>query len=127
MAEKRVLIIGGAFQGKLAFAQKQFGQYRCIARGELAVLSQAEDIMIVGFHNWMREWILQKEDWRERIAVLQQQSSWVVIADEIGSGIVPMAREDREWREETGRALCLLAQEADAVYRVFAGIAQRIK
>ena len=51
----------------------------------------------------------------------------VVIADEIGCGLVPIDPFERAWREETGRILCALAREAEAVVRVHCGFPQAIK
>ena len=51
----------------------------------------------------------------------------VVIATEIGGGVVPTDREERETRERAGRLSCLLAERADAVVRVFCGIPTVIK
>ena len=46
---------------------------------------------------------------------------------EIGCGIVPIDRADENWREAVGRLCCALAQKADAVVRVIAGVPQFIK
>ena len=54
-------------------------------------------------------------------------SDAVVIADEIGCGVVPIDRSDRAWREAAGRALCVLAQKSENVTRVVCGIGVRIK
>ena len=52
----------------------------------------------------------------------------IVIADEIGNGIVPLDAFEREYREQTGRAEILLAKKkADEVVRVICGIGQKIK
>jgi adenosylcobinamide kinase/adenosylcobinamide-phosphate guanylyltransferase len=51
----------------------------------------------------------------------------IVISDETGNGIVPADAEDRRVRETTGRLCCRIAQNADEVYRVFAGIPVKIK
>ena len=50
-----------------------------------------------------------------------------VIATEIGGGVVPTDREEREARERAGRLSCLLAERAEAVVRVFCGIPTVIK
>ena len=50
-----------------------------------------------------------------------------VICDEVGCGVTPLAREDRDWREQVGRTCCRLAAEAEAVYRVYCGLGVRIK
>ena len=51
----------------------------------------------------------------------------VVIATEVGSGVVPVDGSERAAREAAGRLNCLLAQRADAVARVFCGIPMVIK
>lgn len=51
----------------------------------------------------------------------------VVIATEVGSGVVPVDAEERAAREAAGRLNCLLAQQADAVARVFCGIPMVLK
>ena len=59
--------------------------------------------------------------------ILSDNPDIVIITDEIGSGIVPLDVKEREWREVHGRICCQLAGRADAVFRVIAGIGQKIK
>ena len=51
----------------------------------------------------------------------------IVIQTEIGGGIVPMDRAEREKREAAGRLGCLLAARADTVIRVCCGLPQLLK
>ncbi len=51
----------------------------------------------------------------------------LVLCCEVGSGVIPDNRADRVFREATGRLCVLLAQRADAVVRVVAGIPVAIK
>lgn len=51
----------------------------------------------------------------------------VVIATEIGGGVVPMDAGQRHAREQAGRLACLLAARADTVVRVCCGIPQVLK
>ena len=51
----------------------------------------------------------------------------VVIATEVGGGVVPSDARERADREAAGRLSCLLAERADAVVRVFCGIPTVIK
>ena len=51
----------------------------------------------------------------------------IAVSNEVGSGVVPLDPEERAWREAVGRVGCRIAAEADEVYRVVAGIVQRIK
>ena len=51
----------------------------------------------------------------------------VVIATEIGGGVVPMDPVQRQAREAAGRLSCLLAQCAQRVIRVVCGLPQALK
>lgn len=51
----------------------------------------------------------------------------VVIATEVGGGIVPATAGERAAREAAGRLACLLAKRADLVVRVFCGIPTVLK
>ncbi len=51
----------------------------------------------------------------------------VILVTEVGSGLVPMEESDRERREKMGRLTVLLAEQADEVYRVVAGLTKRLK
>ena len=51
----------------------------------------------------------------------------VVICDEVGSGIVPMERHEREARDACGRLCITLAAEAERVVRMVCGIATVLK
>lgn len=51
----------------------------------------------------------------------------IVIATEIGGGIVPADPEEREKREAAGRLACRLAERADTVIRVCCGLPQVLK
>ena len=51
----------------------------------------------------------------------------IVIATELGGGLVPIDRAEREKREAAGRLACLLAERADTVVRVCCGLGQVLK
>ena len=51
----------------------------------------------------------------------------IVIASEIGCGIVPPDPAEREAREAAGRLSCLLARRAETVVRVGCGLPQVLK
>lgn len=61
-------------------------------------------------------------------ALAQRLSRYrVVIATEVGGGVVPVDPEQRRTREAAGRLACLLAERADQVIRVCCGLPQRLK
>ncbi|MCL2664610.1 MAG: bifunctional adenosylcobinamide kinase/adenosylcobinamide-phosphate guanylyltransferase [Defluviitaleaceae bacterium] len=122
-----VLIFGGAYAGKLDYAKKNYGGkiFRCTEDIPDADLSA--DI-IDSLHKLI---LAQVKNGTETRNYLQKNmpllKGKVVICDDISCGIVPVSAELRKWREETGRALALLSAEADEVYRVFFGIASKLK
>ena len=103
-----VLIIGGAYQGK-----------RKVAENLYADLPRVENL-----HEIVRKML--KED-KDPLSLADTLCGHVITCDEIGCGIVPIARADENWREAVGRLCCALAQKADAVVRVIAGVPQFIK
>ena len=51
----------------------------------------------------------------------------IVIATEIGGGVVPVDPVERSHREAAGRLACMLAARADTVIRVCCGLPQLLK
>ena len=51
----------------------------------------------------------------------------IVIATELGGGVVPVDARQRAHREAAGRLACLLAARADTVVRVCCGLPQLLK
>ncbi len=103
------LYIGGAYQGQ----------------EELARQENPDAEIIPDFHL-----LLKGFDSDPRIFAAdfcRKHPDAVVVADEIGCGVVPIDRNDRTWREAAGRALCVLARESEQVVRVMCGIGVRIK
>ena len=118
------LIIGGAFQGKKEVAKQIFHlEETDICDGascDLETVFQAKAVS--DFHMLIRRLMEQGQDvdvFYERLE--REHPDVILISDEIGYGIVPLDRFERDWREKTGRICCLAAQKADAVIRVLAG------
>ncbi|MCR5109115.1 MAG: bifunctional adenosylcobinamide kinase/adenosylcobinamide-phosphate guanylyltransferase [Lachnospiraceae bacterium] len=65
----------------------------------------------------------------EEIKILADHlaSKRAVTASEIGSGVVPTDKSQREFRERAGLLSGLLAQRADTVIRMICGIPQILK
>lgn len=106
------LYIGGAYQGQEEIARRE----------------NPDAEIFIGFHETIRAALARRED---PIALarrmIEEHPDAVIVADEIGCGIVPMLREERAWREAVGRAMGVLAQAAENVTRVSCGIGVRIK
>ena len=59
--------------------------------------------------------------------LIEKNPSVIIIADEIGCGVVPVEKSDRDLRELCGRLNCMLAERADKVVRVVCGRGRVIK
>ena len=89
---------------------------------------QETPALLTEFHAVIREKLAAGEDtlaYAQRLCV--EQPELVVVSDEVGSGVVPMSKEERLWREAVGRALCVVAEHAESVTRVMCGIGVRLK
>ncbi|WP_294129613.1 bifunctional adenosylcobinamide kinase/adenosylcobinamide-phosphate guanylyltransferase [uncultured Clostridium sp.] len=123
-----VLVFGGAYNGKLDFVKEKFS----INEDDIFYCGVNEidfsKKVICGFHRFTYENILKDinslQYIKENINFFKDK---IIISDEISSGIVPLKKEDRMWREETGRCLQYLSKESSCVYRIFCGIPTIIK
>ena len=119
-----ILIIGGAYQGKLDFVKETFGitdedVYFC-GKGEIdfskRCVCKIDDFTFihpdpVGYFE------AHRGEWEDSILILQ----------DIFCGVVPMGAETRAWRQITGRLGQYLSREAAQVTRIFCGLEQRLK
>lgn len=123
-----ILIIGGAYQGKLEYAMRQYGlekedvytctgaevdfSARCIHGLEAfteACVRQGTDAVV-----FFEE---QKDAWKESI----------LICRDISGGVVPIEAELRAWRQMNGRLCQYLAANAENVSRIYCGLEQKLK
>ena len=59
--------------------------------------------------------------------VVEKNPDIILICDEVGYGIVPLKKEDREYREVVGRTICMAAQKANHMERIIGGIGMVLK
>ena len=119
-----ILIIGGAYQGKLEFAKDTFGiadadvhtcgceeidfSKRCICKIEEFALHHPDPVSY---------FMKSREAWQDSILIIR----------DIFCGVVPINAEDRAWRQRAGRLAQYLSREATQVSRIFCGLEQRLK
>ena len=123
------LIIGGAFQGKTAFAKENFG----ISAEEIFVCDKDSApefdkkciTHIERFSFWCVEHGIEPADYFFEHA--ENAENLIVISDDISCGVVPIDKTERAWREANGRLLIRLSKESEHVTRVFCGLSQRLK
>jgi len=75
-------------------------------------------------HQLVRQTLASGQD---PLVLLDTLRGKCVICDEVGCGIIPLNRQDEQWREAVGRFCCAIATEADVVIRVVAGLPQYLK
>lgn len=123
-----ILVIGGAYQGKLEYAMENFGVQ------EENVCRCTEDT--VDFSNTciaeLEQFTLAcTRSGKDARAYLEEnRDKWensVILCRDIFCGVVPLEAEMRAWRQDTGRLLQYLSREAAEVHRVFCGLGQRLK
>lgn len=108
------LYIGGYAQGKTEYVRR--------------LHAQENPVIFNHLHLWIREMLERGENPESALAAwLAANPDGIIICDELGNGIVPMERSEREYRERVGRILITLAERAARVERVVCGIGQRLK
>ena len=123
-----ILILGGAYQGKLDYAKETFG------------LSQEDVFTCTGTEiDFTRRCIYGVEEFAyacvqagaDPIAYFAaHRAEWkdsILICRDIFCGVVPIEAEVRLWRHTTGQLCKYLAGEAEQVSRLFCGLEQRLK
>ena len=121
-----ILIIGGAYQGKRKFAESFFGltSDRFLDGADIPLNAPIDKIAIDHTHILVRRMLAAGLPTKD---LLDRLDDHIVLCDELGCGVVPIDPETERWREATGRLCCDLAERADVVYWIRAGIAQCIK
>ncbi len=139
-------VIGGAYQGKLRFAKKLAGitEEQKAADGKTVPLHELWRYPVInGFHLCVKRLLedgMESKDKRYPGAeehfqevkdfireLLDKNPEAVIVMNEVGYGIVPVKAEERACREAVGMAGQMLAENAEEMYRVVCGIAQRLK
>ena len=107
------LYIGGAWQGQ----------------EELARRENPQGVIWSAFHETIRKEVLTKG--QDPLAFAEHFCSEhpddIVVANEVGAGIIPIEAGERAFREAVGRVLCVIAGKAEQVTRCVCGIGVRIK
>ena len=117
-----ILIIGGAYQGKLDFARENLDvsevftctgpeidfSAKCISHIEAFTACHPDPVAY--FES-------RRELWKDSVLILE----------DISCGVVPMGAENRAWRQKNGRLAQYLSREADRVSRIFCGLELRLK
>ena len=138
------LYIGGFAQGKLEYVKRRYNENQkteklfvkvidCAYPNYKKMLLETEcDVLILNhLHLWVRD-LLDEGMEEEKIQTtilswIKSNPDAIVICDELGNGIVPIKKQERIWREQTGRLMIELAKQAERVERILCGLGQRLK
>jgi adenosyl cobinamide kinase/adenosyl cobinamide phosphate guanylyltransferase len=117
-----ILVIGGAASGKQEYVHALgYGEDQ-IADAALGATRADSRPVLINLHE------LVFADPSAAPALLDTLlTKELVTCDEVGAGVIPGVQTEREAREATGRLCNQLAQHADKVVRLVAGIPQIIK
>lgn len=113
-----ILVVGGFGSGKRDYVLSLgYGDENISASlaGEAPVLVDAQELV--------RDEGVDVQELAELVA----SSREVVVCQEVGSGIVPLDKAERLWRERAGELSKTLADKADSVVRLVCGIPQVLK
>ena len=122
------MIIGGAYQGKAAYAKAQFPDLDWKFGGEIKEEELMNAAAVMGFTEYIRKDLKAGEDLTglaEKLA--QQDPDVILVSEEVGYGIVPADAFERQYREAVGRVCTALAAKSRRVTRVVCGIGTVLK
>ena len=138
------LYIGGFAQGKLEYVKCRYNENQkteklfvkvidCVDSHYKKMLLETECDVLILNHLHLRVRDLLDEGMEEEkiqttiLSWIKSNPDAIVICDELGNGIVPIKKQERIWREQTGRLMIELAKQAERVERILCGLGQRLK
>ena len=125
-----ILVFGGAYQGKLAYAMGRFelaeeDVFRC---SDTDAAIPGDKKLIYELDKWLLALVKAEADAADALErFIDSRKDAVVICNDISCGVVPVDGTLRKWRETVGRALAELSSISDETIRLFCGIPSRIK
>jgi len=125
-----ILIFGGAYQGKLAYAMDRFKAtesdvYQC--NGDDVNMPENRKV-IYEIDKWILALVEKNIDIENAMRqLISANHDKIVICNDISCGVVPLDPVLRKWREAVGRSLAMLTRISDEVIRLFCGIPTRVK
>ena len=122
------MIIGGAFQGKSAYAKEKFPDI-CWKNGgkvEKEELMNAQGVL--DFQEFIKKELKAGKNLDQLAEELEEKNPDIIlVSQEVGYGVVPIDAFDRKYREAVGRICTSLASKSSKVTRVVCGIGTVIK
>lgn len=122
-----IFVIGGRFSGKGEYVRNKLNAREITGYDagyeELKTAEAVRD-----FHLLVKKILSENGDAASEVKrLIEDNPNVIIISDEIGYGVVPVDKFEREYRETVGRICCYLAEKAETVIRVVCGIGNVIK
>ena len=125
-----ILVIGGAYQGKLDFVKNEFN----ISNDDIFFCSENncyidfDKKVINSLHLFILSMIKNN---KEPVSYIKENiekfKDKIIICDDISCGIVPIEEDMRILREKIGYSLSIITKESERVIRVFCGVPMDLK
>lgn len=117
------MIIGGAYQGKTAYARQRYPELEWVDGASVSETELMSAQGVLNFQDYIRREL--KED-REvsnlAEGLINGNPGLVIVSQEVGYGVVPVDAFDRKYREAVGRVCTKLAAYSQRVTRVTCGL-----
>ncbi|KMM36720.1 bifunctional adenosylcobinamide kinase/adenosylcobinamide-phosphate guanylyltransferase [Guptibacillus hwajinpoensis] len=141
-------VTGGAYNGKAKWVKTFYGitENHCWKSGFNEKKIPLDDrrlygdvVVFEGVEHWIKELtsdadLLEcREIWQSLLSIWhaweneREERTVVIIGTDLSKGIVPMEKEDRDWRDLTGWAYQDLTAVADRVDVIWYGLNQQLK
>ena len=130
MEDIMILIIGGAYQGKLDFAKEKFSLndeniFFCNDESinidfDKKIIANIDKFILAMLKNNIEPIIYIKYN-------IDKFKNKIITCEDISCGIVPIDYEMRMLRESIGHCLSILSKNSDKVVRLFCGIPMELK
>ncbi|MBM7698904.1 bifunctional adenosylcobinamide kinase/adenosylcobinamide-phosphate guanylyltransferase [Kurthia huakuii] len=124
------IVIGGAFNGKRAYVKQLID---AVWYEQQLPESVQGNIVIAGLEGLLRAHLEEEEEqvaaiFAEKLRDLNAQSDeLIVILTDMGRGVVPLEKEQRQLRDTCGRLYQLLFNEATTITRIWYGLPEILK
>ena len=116
-----IFVTGGLASGKRTYVQSLGYSDSQISVGELG-----DGPVVLDAQELVRDACGGKEV--DLSALVEQLAAKDIVACvDVGSGVVPLERDERDWRDRVGTLSCALADRADAVVRLTCGVPVALK
>lgn len=92
--------------------------------------SENAKTVIYDLHHLVRYVIensLSMKELYDAIDYFEKNNNIIIVSDDVSNCLVPIDKIDRIYREELSKLLCYISKKSVEVFRVFVGIAEKIK